>query len=56
MEEKKVLDAYERVQLARENNRPKIGDYIDALFEDFIELKGDRLGKEDKAIRNIDET
>ncbi|MBQ3584988.1 MAG: acetyl-CoA carboxylase carboxyltransferase subunit alpha [Lachnospiraceae bacterium] len=50
MEEKKVLDAYERVQLARENNRPKIGDYIDALFEDFIELKGDRLGKEDSAI------
>lgn len=50
MEEKIGLSAYERVGIARDNNRPRIGDYIDALFEDFIELKGDRLGKEDKAI------
>lgn len=50
MEEKNKLSAYERVKLARDNNRPKIDDYIDILFDDFIELKGDRLGMEDKAI------
>lgn len=42
--------AYERVLLARSKERAGILDYIDALFEDFIELKGDRLGKEDGSI------
>lgn len=42
--------AYERVLLARKKERAGIVDYIDALFEDFIELKGDRLGKEDGSI------
>lgn len=42
--------AYQKVQMARDINRPKINDYIDMLFEDFIELKGDRLGGDDKAI------
>lgn len=50
VKEKNKLSAYERVQLARDYNRPKTDDYIDILFDDFIELKGDRLGKDDKAI------
>lgn len=44
------MKAYERVRLARDKDRPKIGAYIDALFTDFFELKGDRLGGEDPAI------
>lgn len=50
MEESKVLSAYEKVQIVRDNNRPKIDDYINALFHDFVELKGDRLGGEDAGI------
>ncbi len=50
MEESKVLTPYTRVQIARKKNRPGITDYIDALFEDFVELKGDRLGAEDASI------
>ncbi len=47
---KSEITAYMRVQQARDKARPKIGDYIDALFTDFIELDGDRLGREDPAI------
>lgn len=50
MEESKVLTPYDRVQIARKKNRPTVTDYIDGLFEDFIELKGDRLGAEDESI------
>lgn len=45
-----ILTAYERVKIARDSNRPKTIDFINELFDGFIELKGDRLGKEDKAI------
>ena len=34
--------AYERVQLARSEDRPNIQDYIDHLFTDFFEQRGDR--------------
>lgn len=50
MEENQVITAYGRVQIARKSNRPAITDYIDGLFEDFVELKGDRLGAEDESI------
>lgn len=50
LQEKKKITAYERVLLARDKERPNIIEYTEALFEDFIELKGDRLGKEDPAI------
>lgn len=50
MEEQKVLTPYDRVQIARKKNRPTVTDYIEALFDDFIELKGDRLGAEDESI------
>lgn len=48
--EKEELTAFDRVKLARDKNRPLITDYIKALFHDFVELKGDRLGKEDPSI------
>ena len=46
----KKLTPYERLEIARDLKRPKVTDYIDALFDDFIELSGDRLGKEDASI------
>lgn len=46
----KKLTPYERLEIARDIKRPKVTDYIDALFDDFIELSGDRLGKEDASI------
>lgn len=46
----KELTAMDKVQLARHPGRPKISQYIDALFTDFFEQKGDRLGKEDGSI------
>lgn len=48
--EKQNRTAYERVLLARSRERAGIMDYVDALFTDFVELKGDRLGKEDGSI------
>ena len=42
--------AWERVQLARQIERPKALDYINAIFDNFIELHGDRNIGDDKAI------
>ena len=44
------MSAIEKVMIARDINRPKITDYIDNLFTDFFEQKGDFLGKEDGSI------
>ena len=44
------LTAAERVAVARHPQRPNITDYIDGLFTDFFEQKGDRLCGEDGAI------
>ncbi len=49
-EERTSPTPYERTLLARAKDRPTITDFIDALFEDFVELRGDRLGGEDEAI------
>ncbi len=48
--EDKIITPYEKVMLARDKDRLKITDYIDALFDDFIELKGDGIAGEDRAI------
>ena len=40
----------DKVLLARHPKRPKINQYIDYLFTDFFEQKGDFLGKEDGSI------
>lgn len=44
------LTPYERVLLARHPMRPYSLDYINAVFDDFIELHGDRLYGDDLAI------
>ena len=42
--------AWEKVQLARQAERPKTLDYINTIFDNFIELHGDRNFGDDKAI------
>ena len=44
------LGAWEKVQVARHPDRPKLVQIIDTLFDDFIELSGDRSYAEDYAI------
>lgn len=44
------LSPMDKVLLARRIERPKISDYVDALFTDFFEQKGDLHGKEDGSI------
>jgi acetyl-CoA carboxylase carboxyl transferase subunit alpha len=42
--------AFERVQLARHPDRPYALDFIERLFEDFVEIHGDRRFADDPAI------
>ena len=42
--------AFERVQLARHPDRPYALDFIERLFEDFVEIHGDRRYADDPAI------
>ena len=44
------LDEWDRVLEARNMQRPKALDYIENIFDDFMELHGDRLYGDDKAI------
>ena len=44
------LTPEQRVLMARYPRRPKIGAYIDALFTDFFQQRGDRQCREDKSI------
>ena len=44
------ITAWERVELARQLERPKALDYIEHIFDEFIELHGDRNFADDKAI------
>ena len=44
------LTAWNRVQLARHPERPTTSDYIERIFENFLELHGDRLFGDDEAI------
>lgn len=46
----KHLSPYDHVYLARKKTRPNVKDYIHHLFDDFIELHGDRLYKDDGSI------
>jgi acetyl-CoA carboxylase carboxyl transferase subunit alpha len=45
-----MRSAFERVQLARHPERPYTLDFIERLFEDFVELHGDRRFGDDPAI------
>jgi acetyl-CoA carboxylase carboxyl transferase subunit alpha len=44
------LSPMQRVQVARHARRPYTLDYIERVFTDFVELKGDRLFRDDPAI------
>lgn len=44
------LSAWDRVLLARHQKRPTACDFINYIFDDFIELHGDRLFKDDSSI------
>jgi acetyl-CoA carboxylase carboxyl transferase subunit alpha len=46
----RVLTAWDRVQLARDPQRPYTLDYLQLAFADFVELHGDRLFADDAAI------
>jgi len=46
----KDLTAWQRVQIARHPQRPRVLDYINHIFSDFTELHGDRLYHDDPAI------
>lgn len=46
----KKMSAFDRVSIARNLERPKTSQYIEKLFDSFIELHGDRLFKDDQAI------
>ncbi len=43
------LTPWQRVELARHAQRPKMLDYVSRVFEDFVELHGDRVSGEDTA-------
>ena len=46
----KKLSAWEKVEIARDSKRKTSLDYINEIFDEFIELHGDRNFKDDKAI------
>ena len=43
-------EVWKEVELARHEDRPYTLDYVERMFEDFIELHGDRAITDDKAI------
>ncbi len=49
-EKPKRADAWEHVKLARDKSRPTSSDYIERIFDDFIELHGDRYFGDDPAV------
>jgi acetyl-CoA carboxylase carboxyl transferase subunit alpha len=44
------LTPWQRIQIARHPERPYSSDYIKMIFEDFTELRGDRVFGEDNAL------
>jgi len=45
------LTAWETVLVSRHSMRPQFLDYVDLIFEDFVELHGDRAFGDDQALR-----
>jgi acetyl-CoA carboxylase carboxyl transferase subunit alpha len=45
------LQPWETVEVARHPNRPQTVDYLDMVFDEFVELHGDRFFGDDRAIR-----
>src|SRR5947209_3244519 len=46
------LTAWQTVLVARHAERPQTVDYIDLIFEEFVELHGDRAIGDDRAMRS----
>jgi len=44
------LEPWDRVQISRHPQRPKTEEYLDVLFDDLVELHGDRTFGDDEAI------
>ena len=44
------LDPTQKMQIARHPERPKFLDYVNLMTTDFVELHGDRVGTDDRAI------
>ena len=45
------LTAWDTVLVSRHEERPQLLDYVEMIFEDFVELHGDRAIGDDRAIR-----
>ncbi len=45
------LTAWQTVRVARHQERPMTTDYIDLMFDEFVELHGDRFFGDDRAIQ-----
>jgi len=45
------LTPWETVQVARHKNRPQTTNYLDLVFDEFVELHGDRHFGDDRAMR-----
>ena len=45
------LAPWETVQVARHSDRPMTTDYLDLVFDEFVELHGDKLFGDDRAMR-----
>jgi acetyl-CoA carboxylase carboxyl transferase subunit alpha len=45
------LTAWQTVQVSRHPDRPQTLDYIELIFDDFVELHGDRAFGDDRALR-----
>lgn len=50
LNKRKERSAWERVQISRQNERPVGEDYIQKIFDDFMEFHGDRLYGDDPAV------
>lgn len=46
----KKVNAWKHVELARDKSRPTGRKYIDLLFQDFVEMHGDRYYRDDPAV------
>ncbi|MBX3434121.1 MAG: acetyl-CoA carboxylase carboxyltransferase subunit alpha [Pirellulales bacterium] len=47
----KNLDEWETVRVARHPDRPMFTDYVDLVFDEFVELHGDKFFGDDRALR-----
>jgi len=45
------LEPWQTVEVARHPDRPKTTDYLSLVFDDFVELHGDKFFGDDRAIR-----